>query len=174
MIWKGLWWLLCLLHIFGCWFPLILLWKVLYQPLVFIILLLRRPFCIFEFFFKTLNKLWTSFWFCGMNRTSKMAMFFVHCVILSFFRLAETVLNEALIYKGPALNLTSIRIKWVILEVFSIRFVFTSAAGTATCSSGYYCPLGSSAMVPCDSGNYCGTTGLSATSGLCTAGYYCY
>ena len=63
------------------------------------------------------------------------------------------------------------------------------------CPVGYYCPAGtafmnqypcpqgtfspvqglteSSQCLQCTPGNYCGTTGLNATSGLCQAGYFC-
>ncbi len=48
-----------------------------------------------------------------------------------------------------------------------------TALGTGQCSTGFYCPLGSTAMIACDLGKYCPTAGLSAPFGFCDAGYYC-
>ncbi|XP_045559332.1 ABC transporter G family member 25 [Salmo salar] len=41
------------------------------------------------------------------------------------------------------------------------------------CPKGFYCPVGSAYPQPCDTGFYCGQTGLEAPSGLCTPGYFC-
>ncbi|XP_023933458.1 uncharacterized protein LOC106181652, partial [Lingula anatina] len=41
------------------------------------------------------------------------------------------------------------------------------------CQPGYYCPNGTSAMIPCDPGEYCADTGLAAPNGLCDAGFFC-
>lgn len=42
------------------------------------------------------------------------------------------------------------------------------------CLAGTYCPMGSSAPVECDGGNYCASDYLNETSGLCDAGFYCH
>jgi DNA-binding beta-propeller fold protein YncE len=42
------------------------------------------------------------------------------------------------------------------------------------CELGFYCPITlASVHMPCSSGSYCGSLGLSIVSGLCTAGFYC-
>ncbi|XP_072885876.1 uncharacterized protein [Hemitrygon akajei] len=41
------------------------------------------------------------------------------------------------------------------------------------CPPGFYCPEGSFEPVPCDVGLYCEQSGLSAPTGLCTAGFLC-
>ena len=41
------------------------------------------------------------------------------------------------------------------------------------CPTGFYCPSGTNAPIPCDVGKWCGSTGLAATEGSCDAGYYC-
>ncbi|KAK6295630.1 hypothetical protein J4Q44_G00333430 [Coregonus suidteri] len=41
------------------------------------------------------------------------------------------------------------------------------------CPQGFYYPVGSAYPQPCDTGSYCGQTGLEAPSGLCTPGYVC-
>lgn len=41
------------------------------------------------------------------------------------------------------------------------------------CQPGFYCPAGSSAMIPCDQGSYCSGYALSAVSGTCEQGYIC-
>ena len=42
-----------------------------------------------------------------------------------------------------------------------------------TCPAGSYCPLGSSAPIPCPPGFYCDIDGLHEISGPCDAGYFC-
>ena len=41
------------------------------------------------------------------------------------------------------------------------------------CQPGYYCPNGSSAMVPCVPGSYCDAWELIEPTGLCQSGFYC-
>ena len=41
------------------------------------------------------------------------------------------------------------------------------------CTKGNYCPRGSSKLLPCPPGRFCGSDGLSGPSGNCTAGYFC-
>lgn len=41
------------------------------------------------------------------------------------------------------------------------------------CQPGFYCPLNSSRMTPCDEGKYCPTSAMFEPGNLCKAGYYC-
>ena len=48
----------------------------------------------------------------------------------------------------------------------------TASPSSFICPTGYHCPTGSSAPLPCPSGSYTNTTGLSDCI-ACPAGYYC-
>lgn len=41
------------------------------------------------------------------------------------------------------------------------------------CQPGYFCPAGSTQQTPCSPGSYCGSSGLAAVTGPCSAGYFC-
>jgi hypothetical protein len=42
-----------------------------------------------------------------------------------------------------------------------------------TCVAGFYCPEGTNVPIPCPNGMYCDTTGLTAPTGICSAGFIC-
>ena len=41
------------------------------------------------------------------------------------------------------------------------------------CQPGFYCPINSSSMTPCDEGRYCPIPRMSKPGDLCDPGYYC-
>ena len=49
-----------------------------------------------------------------------------------------------------------------------------SGSGGDECSAGYYCPEGSPNPIPCPGGEFCASSQMHNTSGLCDAGYYCH
>ena len=48
-----------------------------------------------------------------------------------------------------------------------------SAPSASECQRGFYCPINSSRMTPCDERRYCAAPRMASPGDFCDAGYYC-